>query len=90
MKLALLQAARLTHFCEQDNKEAAFPSQMVFPSDRKEFFLILKKAPCCSAVIDTGKNNMKTAVPRSICEENRWTGIELSNEMKVKRMANLS
>lgn len=86
IKLALLQEACLAHFCEQDSKEAAFPFQIVFSSDRKAFFVILKKAPCGSALIDAAKNNMNTVVPRSkFCEENQLTGIELSKGMKVKR-----
>ena len=71
MKLALLQEACLAHFCEQDNKEAAFPFQIVFSSARKEFFLILKKAPCASALIHAVKNSMNTTVPRRFCEEDQ-------------------
>ena len=79
IKLALLQAScRLTHFCEQDSKEAAFPFQIAFSSDRKEFFLILKKAPSSSALIDAVKSSMNATVPRGF-----W-------EMKVKQMTNLS
>jgi len=78
IKLALLQASCLTHFWEQDSKEAAFPFQIAFSSDRKEFFLILKKAPSSSAPIDAVKSSMNATVPRGF-----W-------EMKVKQMTNLS
>ena len=71
MKLALLQEACLAHFCEHDNKETAFPFQIVFSSDRKEFILSLKKAPSDSALIDAVKNSMNTTVHRRFCEENR-------------------
>jgi len=77
IKLALLQVACHAHFCQQDSKEAAFPFQIVFSSDRKEFFLILKKAPYGSALIDAVKNSMNTTVIGGFWEENRWTGIEL-------------
>lgn len=63
IKLALLQVVCLAHFCEQESKEAAFPFQIVFSSDRKEFFRILKKAPSGSALIDAVKNNMNTTLP---------------------------
>jgi len=78
IKLALLQVACLAHFCEQDSKEAAVPFQMAFSSDRKESFLIMKKAPSDSPLIDAVKNSMNATVP---CEF--W-------EMKVKQMTNLS
>ena len=71
MKLALLQEACLAHFCEHDNKEAAFPFQIVLSSDRKEFILSLKKAPSDSALIDAVKYSMNTTVHRRFCEGNR-------------------
>jgi len=77
IKLALLQVACLAHFYEQDSKEAAFPFQVVLSSDRKEFFVILKKAPSGSALIDAVKNSMNTTVIGGFWEENRWTGFEL-------------